>query len=148
MYTMYTMYTVKQFRQNLRQAFNDADQGHQVVIERFGGKYQLISLVKEPLPGHSFTSAPNELPERLALTTGAFIADAGGTVSDQRRQAIAKSRAKKLTLAAIGSVEADDRTLSEEFKKDLIERNDICVHGAGPRLCMDKKCPNYQFKKG
>lgn len=56
------MYTIKQFRENLRQAFNDADQGHEVVIERYGQKYQLVSLVDKPLPGHTLESRPGEQP--------------------------------------------------------------------------------------
>lgn len=57
------MYTPSQFRSNMRQAFNDADQGHEVVIERFGQKYQLVSLVNKPLPGHSFESVPDDAPK-------------------------------------------------------------------------------------
>lgn len=57
---MYYMYTMSDFRSNLRQAFNDADSGHEVVVERYGQKYQLISLVDKPLKGHSFESAPKQ----------------------------------------------------------------------------------------
>lgn len=56
------MYTLSEFRKNLRQAFNDADNGHEVVIERYGQKFQLISLVDEALPGHVMESVPNKEP--------------------------------------------------------------------------------------
>src|SRR5258708_2968895 len=63
MYTMYVMYTIVEFRKCLRQAFNDAEQGHEVVIERWGNKYQLVALVDKPLPGHQMESVPGKLAE-------------------------------------------------------------------------------------
>jgi hypothetical protein len=68
MYNVYkgvVMYTLAEFRKNLRQAFNDADQGHEVVIERYGQKFQLISLVDKPLPGHNYESVPKGPPVLL-----------------------------------------------------------------------------------
>lgn len=60
MYTMY-MYKLNEFRQNTRQAFNDAREGHEVVIERYGELYQLVALVDLPLGGSSFESTPTEV---------------------------------------------------------------------------------------
>lgn len=55
------MYTISEFRENIRKAFNDAEEGHQVVIERYGQKYQLISLVDKPIGNMSFESVPNKI---------------------------------------------------------------------------------------
>lgn len=52
------MYTIAEFRLKMRKAFEDSFQGHEVVIERYGQKFQLIALVDEPLKGHSFESTP------------------------------------------------------------------------------------------
>lgn len=60
-YTMY-MYTIAQFRKNMRQAFNDAAEGHEVVIERYGQNYQLVGLVDKALPGHGLESTPGKPP--------------------------------------------------------------------------------------
>jgi hypothetical protein len=69
------MYTISEFRKNTRKAFNDADSGHEVVIERYGQKYQLVSLVDKPHKGHVFESTPTDVvlktspekPENLNL---------------------------------------------------------------------------------
>lgn len=50
------MYKMSEFRTNMRKAFNDADNGHEVVVERYGQKYQLVSLVEGPMPGSVFES--------------------------------------------------------------------------------------------
>lgn len=55
------MYTIGEFRKNLRKAFSDADNGHQVVIERYGQMYQLVSLVNLPLGGSVFESSPADI---------------------------------------------------------------------------------------
>ena len=55
------MYTISEFRKNTRKAFNDADSGHEVVIERYGQKYQLVSLVDKSHAGHSFESTPTDV---------------------------------------------------------------------------------------
>ena len=55
------MYTITEFRKNIRKAFNDADSGHEVVIERYGQMYQLVSLVDLPLGGNSFESTPDDI---------------------------------------------------------------------------------------
>jgi hypothetical protein len=60
------MYTISQFRQNIRKAFNDANEGHEVVIERYGQKFQLVALVSTLLPGHKIESSPESY--RLANT--------------------------------------------------------------------------------
>lgn len=64
------MYTIAEFRKHIRKAFNDADEGHEVVIVRYGQKFQLVSLVDKPLGNHSFESTPasiepiiNSVPE-------------------------------------------------------------------------------------
>lgn len=54
------MYTVTEFKNRLRKALNDAEQGHEVVIERYGVKYQLVCLVDKPLPGHQMESHPDK----------------------------------------------------------------------------------------
>jgi hypothetical protein len=36
------------FRKNLRRAFNEADNGREVLIERYGQTYKLVSLVGDP----------------------------------------------------------------------------------------------------
>jgi len=64
MYIIYTMYTIVEFRKNIRKAFNDAHGGHEVVIERYGQKYQLVSLVDKALSGYSFESTPSKLIEK------------------------------------------------------------------------------------
>lgn len=54
------MYTMSEFRNNLRQAFRDAREGHEVVIGKYDELYQLVALVKEPLPGHTMESVPGK----------------------------------------------------------------------------------------
>jgi 3-dehydroquinate dehydratase len=44
----------------MRKAFNDADSGHEVVVERYGQNYQLISIMDKP-KGHSFESTPTAI---------------------------------------------------------------------------------------
>lgn len=44
------MYNMTEFKKNIRKAFEDANQGHEVVIKRYGQKFQLVSLVDLPLP--------------------------------------------------------------------------------------------------
>jgi hypothetical protein len=61
------MYTISEFRDNLRQAFEDANQGHEVMIDRYGQKFQLVALVDKPLPGHSFSSSPKKPPAEIGL---------------------------------------------------------------------------------
>lgn len=61
------MYTITKFRQNIRKAFNDADAGHEVVIERYGQKFQLVSLVDKPLPGHAIESNPGGMGSGFAF---------------------------------------------------------------------------------
>lgn len=51
MYAVYIMninYTLADFRKNLRQAFNEADNGRTVLVERYGHTYQLSSLAGTP----------------------------------------------------------------------------------------------------
>lgn len=55
------MYTIKQFRDNTRKAFNDADEGHEVVIKRYGELYQLVHLVDKPVGKMSFESTPKSI---------------------------------------------------------------------------------------
>lgn len=62
------MYTMGEFRKNLRKAFNDADEGHQVTIHRYGQSYQLVSLVSLPLGGSSFESSATDLKPIHPLT--------------------------------------------------------------------------------
>lgn len=57
------MYTLREFRANTKQAFDDAAQGHEVVIDRSGFTYQLVALAGPPLPGHAFESIPRKKPE-------------------------------------------------------------------------------------
>lgn len=52
------MYTLREFRMNTKQAFDDANEGHEVVIKRGTQKFQLVSLVDKPLPGHGLESIP------------------------------------------------------------------------------------------
>jgi hypothetical protein len=66
LYNMLNMYTIAEFRSNLRQAFEDANQGHEVVIDRYGQKFQLVALVDKPLPGHSFSSSPKKHPQKIS----------------------------------------------------------------------------------
>lgn len=40
----------------------------------------------------------------------------------------------------------DDSILVGNVKGHLPEDLNLCSHGAGPRLCKEKKCKNYQFK--
>lgn len=47
----------------MRQAFEDSYQGHEVVVERYNQKFQLVSLVDKPLVGHSFESVPKQAPK-------------------------------------------------------------------------------------
>lgn len=54
------MYTVKEFRSNLRKAFNEAREGHEVVIDKWGDKFQLVCLVDEPIGGSSFEAGVGE----------------------------------------------------------------------------------------
>lgn len=59
------MYTLREFRAKTKQAFDDAEQGHEVIITRGSQKFQLISLVKDPLLGHSFESIPGSKPSKI-----------------------------------------------------------------------------------
>lgn len=67
------MYTITEFRQNIRKAFNDADSGHEVVIERYGQKFQLVSLVDKPLPGHAKESNPGGVENGFAFKEPAAV---------------------------------------------------------------------------
>lgn len=62
------MYTMAEFRKNLRKAFNDANEGHEVVVERYDQKFQLVSLVSLPLGGSAFESTPKEIKPIKPLT--------------------------------------------------------------------------------
>ena len=46
---MVIKYTLSEFRKNLRIAFNEADNGREVYIERYGQRYRLSSLVGKPM---------------------------------------------------------------------------------------------------
>jgi len=59
------MYTLREFRANTKQAFDDADAGHEVVIKRGKQMFQLISLVSNPLKS-SFESMPGKSAVRQA----------------------------------------------------------------------------------
>lgn len=55
------MYTLREFRAHTKQAFDDAREGHEVIINRnHVEKFQLIALVDKPLPGHQMESKPGE----------------------------------------------------------------------------------------
>lgn len=48
-YDQYMKYAVSEFRKNLRQMFNSAANGVEVVIERYGEKFSLSKLDDEPV---------------------------------------------------------------------------------------------------
>lgn len=96
------MYTTAEFRDNLRQAFNDAEQGHEVVIERYGNLYQLVALVDGPLPGHSFDSVPKATP-RLKSAPGTPAMVVSESVVDPKATETVKAIEKKYVEKKIAS---------------------------------------------
>lgn len=50
------MYTIAEFRANLREAFNDAEHGKEVIIERYGQRFFLI-------PDETFVQNPKQIVE-------------------------------------------------------------------------------------
>lgn len=84
------MYSLSEFRDNLRQAFNDAEQGHEVVIERYNRRFQLVSLVDKTLPGHSFSSSPKKSPQKISSgrsATKGLVGEVEYVEVDEVRQA-------------------------------------------------------------
>lgn len=57
------MYNVADFRRNIRKALNEADNGREVIIERYGQRYQLSSLVGEPNSDGAYQSFEHDKKE-------------------------------------------------------------------------------------
>ena len=55
------MRTVADFRSNIRKAFNEADEGREVLVERYGQMYKIVSLTGKPDKNGSYGRAtPDE----------------------------------------------------------------------------------------
>lgn len=122
MYKLYNvyMYTVTEFRKNLRQAFADAREGHEVVIGGYGEtKYQLVALMRNPLPGHSFESVPKEKPRLKEPKEYFEIADDPGS--------------------PVREVEAEIRQVIPSWTP--------CKHGADPAFCKFAKYDKNRKQK-
>lgn len=77
------MYTVLEFRKNLRKAFNDANEGHKVVIERYDQKFQLVSLVDKP--GNKLENTPIDIaPKPTIIKTPEQAKEKVTELSDSR----------------------------------------------------------------
>lgn len=103
-YTVY-MYKINEFRQNLRKAFNDAAEGHEVVIERYEQKFQLVSLVDKPLGGQSFESTPK----------GKVLKQVGAMIDKSNVEAIEKSNE---LLNRVIKTPADAKTVAKNISED------------------------------
>jgi hypothetical protein len=108
------MYTLREFRANTKKAFDDANSGHEVVIDRSGQLFQLISLINLPLGGSSFESTPKEIKPIKQLSSE-FI-----PVTE---------------VIPVGPVGKGSPGV-------LIDRWEVCKHGADPSFCKHAKLIN------
>lgn len=57
------MYKVGDFRNNIRKAFNEADNGREVLIERYGQQYKLSALIGKPGKDGSYAGGNQDMVE-------------------------------------------------------------------------------------
>lgn len=60
---MKVKYSISSFRKNMRQAFNEADNGRTVLIERYGQCYQLAALVGDANTDDSYHTGKHDTHE-------------------------------------------------------------------------------------
>lgn len=62
------MYTLREFRKSSKKAFDDAKEGHEVVISRGSELYQLVALVDGPIGGSIMVSTPKGIEHKANLS--------------------------------------------------------------------------------
>lgn len=106
------MYKTYDFRKNIRQAFNEAAEGREVLIERYGDVFQLVAKVGKPKNGVYLRGDHD------------YFEDSGKPIEPNREHTL-KFKLPKPDV--IKEVFGD----TKEYK--------FCKHGADPKMCKFAK---------
>lgn len=118
-------YNLSDFRTNLRRAFNEADNGREVLIERYGNVYRLQALVGSPDKNGHYARGGSDEAE-----------DDGQPIS------VGDKHTVKFTLPKPDIINTPAQAIEKINKINQVSPK-LCKHGKAPNQCRTFGCAHY-----